>query len=979
MKYVYGKRMVTLRDRVVSVVASIAMLGNSMIVAIPFINTARIGATASVSTEACSTYTSVHTTNLNTWDLSKTRSAGHNQLTADGLSIWTDTDVVGSTDPRKAAGYYSTDFSLSGLGNKTIAESIDYQVISGTHVPGLQLVVDFDNNGSTDGILVGEAVYGNDWWLSEGDASVKNNSPNTGGGNGSEWYGKIDQWLVNFPTARVKSIGYSLGSGVNASGVIKKISLGCVDYTFGVAPLAKPSNLRYENPAVACGGYTNINWTTARWEPVAEAVSYDYQALFNGNIVYTNNFTSTSNTGSFGGGQNGVWGFQVRSVAASGVTSEWSDVCSITLDTINPGVPTHVSPASNSLINYNDFYFEWTDVEGVSEYEFQSSQNPALNAEGALYSGVWNNKANGAPDRDHLTDSSIHSYGANGTWYWQVRTIDAAGNKSPWTSPWKLTIDIEKPDVFLISPEDNSVTNGAGVTQSWGSNATDVNHFVYESYHDAAGTNLRWRESFNTTSKTAYNVADSTYWWRVMSVDNAGNESAWTSLRKLTIDNSAPLAPILRLQVNGIDVLSGSTTNLADVNALWNKPSSDTTRYVYQYWNDISGNSYKQSSPWQTDVLSENRNGSFTEGEGKHFIRVRAIDAANNESDWSNIFEINYDKTAPNIPSAVFNQDSDGMEVLSGGTTNSQFFTFALDSSSETTRYQLKYWNDISGSPFKESSPWSLSNLGGYSPSLGVYKDNFTQGDGNHYFSFSACDEAGNCSAFSAPFEITYDNTAPLVTIDTLSESTNTTPLITGTVNDPGAQVYVSINGGAVVLATNNGTTWELQVSPALNTGAHSVTAYAMDNTGNTTNPQPSLNFTIASVQGVTTDTPSTPNNDQNEQSSQPPSQASGSAQSNNSPTSRRSASSNQPSDGIADGTSTAVLAQTTDDEFTRDVDAAQDQINEAQTLATGDVSEDKSKECSKIFGICWYWWIPVAVIVVLVIYYVGRGNSNKD
>ena len=132
------------------------------------------------TTAECSTTTSLVTTDLATWDTSKTRVNGHNEITADGLRIYTDTDVTGSPDPRKAAGYYATDYALSDNGDLTIAESMDY-ASSGASAPGLQLIVDLDNDQSTDtvningmtgdGILVGEAIYGtDDWWLAEGNS-----------------------------------------------------------------------------------------------------------------------------------------------------------------------------------------------------------------------------------------------------------------------------------------------------------------------------------------------------------------------------------------------------------------------------------------------------------------------------------------------------------------------------------------------------------------------------------------------------------------------------------------------------------------------------------------------------------------------------------------------------------------------------------------------------------------------------------------
>src|SRR5262249_19576275 len=149
------------------------------------------------------------------------------------------------------------------------------------------------------------------------------------------------------------------------------------------------------------------------------------------------------------------------------------------------------------------------------------------------------------------------------------------------------------------------------------------------------------------------------------------------------------------------------------------------------------------------------------------YWQVRAVDAAGNKSAWSDIWHYMLDSVAPDVPSAVLSQDSDNANVPNGGYTNSQFFTFSLNSSSDTIRYQLKYWNDIVGSPYKELTPWNPTDIAatGHMATLGTYTDNFTQGEGVHYFAFSACDAAGNCSAYSAPFVVTFDKTAPDVDI----------------------------------------------------------------------------------------------------------------------------------------------------------------------------------------------------------------------
>lgn len=158
--------------------------------------------------------------------LSGTGATGHYEVVGTGLRIWT--EGTGSTD--KVAEYVATETPLSGVGEP----ALDYAPTAGTTQPGFQLIVDFDADGSADGILVGEPTfYGNDWWLSNGSADfVKAAAPSHEGGSGSENHGTLDQWRAAFPDATVQAFGFSLGSGVLGDGVISAMHFADATYTF---------------------------------------------------------------------------------------------------------------------------------------------------------------------------------------------------------------------------------------------------------------------------------------------------------------------------------------------------------------------------------------------------------------------------------------------------------------------------------------------------------------------------------------------------------------------------------------------------------------------------------------------------------------------------------------------------------------------------------------------------------------------------
>ncbi|PJI94272.1 hypothetical protein [Luteimicrobium subarcticum] len=167
------------------------------------------------------------------WTFTDTRSAGHDVFVPGGLHVFTDD----TSSEAKAAGYHATDVALADAG----VPRLDLTATQGT-APGLQLVTDFDGDGTADGILVGEAVYGDDWWVPASAASfVRSAAPSHAGGAGSEDHGTLPAWSAAFPQARVLAVGYSLGSGVRGDATVTGIEAGCVRYTFDVAAPTEPA------------------------------------------------------------------------------------------------------------------------------------------------------------------------------------------------------------------------------------------------------------------------------------------------------------------------------------------------------------------------------------------------------------------------------------------------------------------------------------------------------------------------------------------------------------------------------------------------------------------------------------------------------------------------------------------------------------------------------------------------------------------
>ncbi len=470
-----------------------------------------------------------------------------------------------------------------------------------------------------------------------------------------------------------------------------------------------------------------------------------------------------------------------------------------------PSVPQLSAPANGTVRKSNNAnQSSWhasTDPEGDAiTYVYQSSLDPAFGT--VLYDSTVSGP-------NPLTNTHIANPGEpEGSYYWRVKAVDAQGAESAWSSAWKINIDNTAPEAptgLVWKDASGGILSNGGLTNSYTGTASwqaspsgDVTHYVYKYWNNIPGSPYKdegtaWTTNVGGTQQSgAFNQGDGTHYICVAAADAAGNTSACGTPVSIVYDGTTPAAPSITKPLNGQSF--ATTPILNQWSAVTDESGIQTYQIAYQY---DDGHSFTNSTCDGStlgigvsgkfigcrDLTGTQRNHAPNINEqGGVTIWVRALDKAGNWSNWSTSAHYTYDATAPNVPAATMTQDSDNTSVTNGDYTNSEHFTFNLSSSPDTTRYQLKYWNDIPGSGFKESTPWTQDNLSGYSPSLGIYKDRFSQGEGKHYFVFSACDAAGNCSAYSAPFVVIFDETAPEVQIISYTESANTIqPVVTAT------------------------------------------------------------------------------------------------------------------------------------------------------------------------------------------------------
>lgn len=241
-----------------------------------------------------------------------------------------------------------------------------------------------------------------------------------------------------------------------------------------------------------------------------------------------------------------------------------------------------------------------------------------------------------------------------GTHYFSFSACDAAGNCSPYTTAFVISYDMTAPDVpVLETPVNNSIIQGDNLTNQW-SDVLGASGYTYQSYNVLPNgtcdlSKARYTATYTKSQTNTRNVSDLSFCWQVRAFDPAGNKSAWSPVWKVTIDNTAPVSPANLSMKNGSnDVIpNDGHTNSYKVTTSW-AAAADASYYEYSYWNNIAGNKYKEDSRYiATPVNGTSLSGVFNQGEGTHYVAVRAVDAAGNKSPWSGTYAVTYDTTAP--------------------------------------------------------------------------------------------------------------------------------------------------------------------------------------------------------------------------------------------------------------------------------------------------------------------------------------------
>lgn len=184
------------------------------------------------------------------------------------------------------------------------------------------------------------------------------------------------------------------------------------------------------------GFYTNATSLICSWQSINVADYYELELIniTSGETIYQqSNITTTSATlNNTILNQDAEYQWKIKAINSTSETPFASRNFSI--DRINPNQPQNNLPANNSTQNVNQAIdFSWNSPSDTGIVQSSISYTIEFSNDSTF--------ANIYQTSNSITTTFQQSFSVAGIYYWRIKATDLAGNKSIYSTPFKLTIN----------------------------------------------------------------------------------------------------------------------------------------------------------------------------------------------------------------------------------------------------------------------------------------------------------------------------------------------------------------------------------------------------------------------------------------------------------------------------------------------------------------------------------------------------------
>jgi len=177
-------------------------------------------------------------------------------------------------------------------------------------------------------------------------------------------------------------------------------------------------------------------------------------------------------------------------------------------------VPSPRSPADHALINEDTPKLQWYKVPGASTYELQVDDSADF------YSPEI--QENDLTGMTYVPSTAL----SDGDYFWRVAAYDSGGNLIGWSDVHSFTIEVTPPKVpTLHVPENGAELSDNTPTFEWASSPDAQKYrLLVDENSEFSSPEIDITQTENSYT-SATELPDDNYYWKVIAIDRAGNES----------------------------------------------------------------------------------------------------------------------------------------------------------------------------------------------------------------------------------------------------------------------------------------------------------------------------------------------------------------------------------------------------------------------------------------------------------------------